>query len=366
MPKAVVLLLLVGMLIALVTMTRAIDLVSVSVFPHLTYTRLEFSFDGEFEVAQKPAPEGGLRFVVATVGIGDILSLPDLSADRLVTGVSVEGTPQGLELCLATSIFADRFEAYATSDPDRLVVKVYRKLVNLEEYASLQRRLEAVRGMKILLVDDDDGINNGNILGGVDVDEIYEKILTENLITYDILRVGHGSAGPSYDKLKDYDCVIWFTGIDALPCLLCSADQSNLTGFLEGGGRLLLVSQNYLSELGVKNPTANLAFKMGICKIKADTQETDVFGAEGSFAWGLALDLDYRFRLGGNWGDGFEISDSSYSRAVLVGDDGRYYGLQGEVGRGNFVFFSVAFENASMPVDREELFLAALGWLTGK
>jgi len=290
--------------------------------------------------------------------------MPDLSANELVSEVSVEQTSSGLEIYLATTLFADRFEAYTTTAPDKLVVKVYRKLVDLEEFAEEQKKLDRIRGMKILLVDDDDGINNGNILGGVDYDQIYERALTENLITYDVIRVKHEACGPSYDELKGYDCVIWFTGIDAVPCLLSSTDKSNIADYVSAGGNLLFASQNFLSELGVKRVTSGLAQKMGISDVYADTQETDIVGLEGSFADGLALDLDYDYRCGGNWGDGFSIEGSSGIDAVLKGADGYYYGICGTMDSGSFVFVSVAFEHSSMPVNREDFLLCALGWLS--
>jgi len=353
-------------LVALVPVAGAISLTAVTYTVGITYTRLDFTFDGAFEFSQEISSAGGLEFLVPNAAADIAITPPDLSADSLVKGISWQKSSEGLELSLATSVFADRFEAYGIVNPDRLVVKIYRRLVDFEQYGAEQKRLNAIQAMKIFLVDDDDGINNGNLLGGVDYDQIYQQIFDENLISSDILHVRHKSLGPDYQKLKEYGCVIWFTGIDAIPCLLPADDQDSLIEYIEAGGRLLLVSQNLLSERPGGGSGNDLIAKMGIDQVSKDTQQTRIAGVSRSFAEGMNLDLNYEFRCGGNWGDGFKISPNSSSEPVLVGEDGWFYGLAGNLGLGNFVFFSVAFENADMPVDREELLLRALYWLAAK
>jgi hypothetical protein len=349
-------------LIALVSVTRAINLTAIAYSPSLTYTRLDFTFDGAFEFKQEVSSGGGLKFLVSNVDADDAVVLPDISADKLIKGVTWQVDSQGLELTFATTIFADRFEAYRIINPDRLVIKIYRRLVDFEQYGAEEKRLSAIRAMKIYLVDDDDGINNGNLLGGVDYDQIYQQIFADQTISADTIHVRHKSLGPDYQKLKEYNCVIWFTGIDAIPCLLPAEDQNNLIKYLEGGGKLLLVSQNLLSERS-GGSEKDLVAKMGIGQIAKDTQQTKIAGVSGSFAEGMSLNLNYEFRCGGNWGDGFKISPNSNNEPILVGEDGWFYGLCGGLGEGKVVFISVAFENADMPSDREELLLRALYWL---
>ena len=97
-----------------------------------------------------------------------------------------------------------------------------------------------------LLVDDDSGPgNNGALRGmtGADVEWAEEDALT--VADYDIYLVGDGD-GPSLDVLQAYGLVIWVTGYDdtysSRAGTLTAHDRSNLAAYMDGGGRLMLIS----------------------------------------------------------------------------------------------------------------------------
>ncbi|MCK4595058.1 hypothetical protein KAU45_11185, partial [bacterium] len=76
----------------------------------------------------------------------------------------------------------------------------------------------------VLLVDDDDGVNNGNPYG-VDVHERYTEALDALGVNYDLYVVRHNASGPTYVELEPYPLVIHFTGLDALKVCLSGSDR---------------------------------------------------------------------------------------------------------------------------------------------
>ncbi|RUS47878.1 S8 family serine peptidase [Cohnella sp. AR92] len=100
----------------------------------------------------------------------------------------------------------------------------------------------------ILLVQDDEwqaiGSDNNYL-------PLYQSLLGTSGFQYDTMTVAYGDDGPSLDKLKSYDLVVWFTGdgvgldyqnyqIGSYTTPLKEADQESLTAYLNGGGNLLL------------------------------------------------------------------------------------------------------------------------------
>ncbi len=82
---------------------------------------------------------------------------------------------------------------------------------------------------KVLLVDDDEG---GTL------ETYYTAALTANGKAYDIV-----TTSPSVATMNNYTAVIWFTGAD-YDSTLSASDQTNLTTYLNGGGRLFLTGQD--------------------------------------------------------------------------------------------------------------------------
>ncbi len=96
----------------------------------------------------------------------------------------------------------------------------------------------AVGEIPILLVIDDNG-------GGNETD--YRAALDANGFLYDEWVVSGTSNGPGLSVMQEYDLLIWFTGFDYTDTLQTN-DENNLITYLNGGGSLLLISQDYLYD----------------------------------------------------------------------------------------------------------------------
>ncbi len=96
----------------------------------------------------------------------------------------------------------------------------------------------------VLLVDDD---------RWYPVDGAYRSALAANGVSYDVWRVPTSWArlrtgAPSADRLSWYPQVIWFTGYDWYQTLTPYRTRKTLQTYLQRGGRLLLSSQDFLSD----------------------------------------------------------------------------------------------------------------------
>lgn len=98
----------------------------------------------------------------------------------------------------------------------------------------------------VLLVDDDGG----------DVLELFYMSALDSLgVNYTYYEVpNETSNGPNATILSNYSLVIWFTGA-AYNNTLTNADIGNLTQYLENGGKLWLISSDYLYDGGLDNTT---------------------------------------------------------------------------------------------------------------
>ncbi|TFE22571.1 S8 family serine peptidase [Cohnella luojiensis] len=111
----------------------------------------------------------------------------------------------------------------------------------------------------VLLVQDNKGLSGGIIIPFEEdykdpTLKIYEDLLMNAGYTYDVETVQDETQdGPSFDKLKEYDIVVWFTGTtgtfnDEIK-LITDNDQANLTNYLNGGGHLMLTGQDAIDHL---------------------------------------------------------------------------------------------------------------------
>ena len=103
-----------------------------------------------------------------------------------------------------------------------------------------QRQDFALEPTSCLLVVDDDFDNVGNAYD----DQVYYTQTLESLnVSYDLWAVPDDADGPPTDVLERYRGVIWLTGKD-WDYTLTTADQSALTAYLDGGGRLFVSGQD--------------------------------------------------------------------------------------------------------------------------
>jgi PKD repeat protein len=95
----------------------------------------------------------------------------------------------------------------------------------------------------ILLVDDDNDSPNTT--------PYYTAALNALGYDYDLFNTG-GADGPDLNNLQGYNMVLWYSG-DAYGGSAGpnTSDESNLTAYLENGGKLFLDSQDYLYDMGL-------------------------------------------------------------------------------------------------------------------
>ncbi|MCM3629075.1 S8 family serine peptidase [Paenibacillus glycanilyticus] len=117
----------------------------------------------------------------------------------------------------------------------------------------------------------------------------YKALLDATDARYDVVKVAPGANGPSLEELKPYDIVIWFTGYgtgsspDGLPTtLLRNADQTNLTAYLNGGGRLMLTGDGALTNIETSDFVSNV--------LHLDFVRYDFFRGSGDYSRWRAAD----------------------------------------------------------------------------
>lgn len=107
----------------------------------------------------------------------------------------------------------------------------------------------------VLLVDDDQSSNNQNPADPKaalsDSDTAMRKALDDLSVNYNVFVVPTRENGPSFDQLKGYQTVVWYTGdgADLSPntATVSSTDELNLAAYLDQGNRkLVLFSGGYL------------------------------------------------------------------------------------------------------------------------
>ena len=141
----------------------------------------------------------------------------------------------------------------------------------------------------ILLVDDHRNF---------DTSERYQEALEARHLPYDPWRIALDAAAdatsPSLERLERYPVVIWFTAYDWYKTLT-PEEESKLSAYLDGGGRFLLSSQDYLRTSGF---TSFARDYLGIAKYTEGLVVTQTVSAVGHpVGNGLAtMDLDYPFR----------------------------------------------------------------------
>lgn len=108
----------------------------------------------------------------------------------------------------------------------------------------------------VLLVDDDASENNSNT-GSTNLsvsDTLFRNLLTAAGVGYDVFVAPHNGNGPTFDQMKGYAKVIWYTGVayGSGATTLTSVDELSLMAYLDQGNReLLLFSPRYTRDISV-------------------------------------------------------------------------------------------------------------------
>ena len=161
----------------------------------------------------------------------------------------------------------------------------------------------------ILLVDDDRSANNSAPSNPSATpsasDTIFKAALDALAPTvggYNVYVVPTGADGPSFDAIKDYATVIWYTasnyGGPANVSTVSSADEINLKAFLDQGKRkAIIVSNSYIYGLGSNWAAITNSFLndyIGGVGAKADVLNRVAFtasGVTGAVTAGLSLSV---------------------------------------------------------------------------
>lgn len=193
-----------------------------------------------------------------------------------------------------------------------------------------------------------------------DVAHHYRTALDANHLPYDVWRLDPNPLpdvnSPSLARLRRYPVVVWFTAADWV-ATLTGKDEARLATYLDGGGRLLLSSQEYLYTSGF---TSFASDYLGVIGYAESLSVTQVMGAAGSpVVHELApIDLEYPFR---NYSDALRFSATA--RPAFWGQHGQPVALTQEQAPWKTAFFGFALE--AMPqADLAPLIGQAVGWLS--
>ncbi len=268
---------------------------------------------------------------------------------------------------------AGAYKAYLARDPLRAVLEISARTEPVETPVFVENvevegppDLSGLDIGPVLLVDDDDGVNNGNPYG-VDVHERYTRALDALGVGYDIRVVTHNASGPTYAELEPYRLVIYFTGLDALKVCLSESDRRALRRYLDDGGRLLLISQNYLGQVsrsGAASP-GSLEEALGVKDWRADAKTiVAIAEPEEELNAGLSLSLFGDRQIVGNWSDGFTASAGA--RVIFTNRSrGDVCAVAAESGNHRSVFLSFAWENISSETEALAFLGRCIRWLAG-
>ncbi|MFN8485679.1 MAG: S8 family serine peptidase [Anaerolineae bacterium] len=197
-----------------------------------------------------------------------------------------------------------------------------------------------------------------------DLHSIYTEALTSAAIPFDTWRSGEGDGGPGSPparRLAMYPVVLWFTGYDFLDTL-APADEAALAAYLNGGGRLLLSSQDYLYTAGLTQFGAQY---LGILSHTEDALTTSVVGARGDqIGDGLGpYPLNFEAVFGSSrYNHTDALAPTGYAAAAFLGAHGLPVALHLDKGSFRTAFFALPLE--TLPPDALAAVLRrTVGWL---
>ncbi|MGI9466766.1 MAG: beta strand repeat-containing protein, partial [Rubripirellula sp.] len=194
---------------------------------------------------------------------------------------------------------------------------------------------------EILFVDDDQGAS---------YERFYTSALDANSLQYDSWQVSSQGL-PGTADLSDYDVVIWNTGFEysATGSGLATAEQTALSGYLDGGGGLFLVGQDILYN-GV-----SASFQSDYLKLASFTSDvrnlSQYVGVSGSsISDGMNLTFSLPSDFSADWSD--SLAPASGAEGVFyrnsVNSDAQPFNTIGYGGEDfRMVFMAAPFEGIS-------------------
>jgi hypothetical protein len=206
----------------------------------------------------------------------------------------------------------------------------------------------------ILLIDDDRAATDETLI---------EEALDARGYLHDDFNVfvDHIDEGPSAACLKDYDIVLWHTGWSTFE-LLTASDVAALTSYLDGGGRLLLSSQECLTEL---TPSTFTQQYLGLSAWTRDVGAARATGVpDDPIGDGVDAALQYETQ---GYDRADDLAPDAFGTVILRSDQGRRIALRVENGSRRTVFFAFglnAMDPAAPDPDNPAALLdRAIRWL---
>ena len=188
----------------------------------------------------------------------------------------------------------------------------------------------------------------------------YRNALEARQLPYDQWRIDQTAAPnlttPSLKRLEHYPVVIWFTAYDWYKTLT-PAQETALSTYLDGGGRLVLSSQDYLFTSGFTDFARDY---LGVINYTGELTVTQTVGAVGHpVGRGLGpTDLAYPFR---NFSD--VLRPSPEARIAFWGQHGQPVALTRAGAPWKTAFYAFALEGFS-PDDMAAVLGDTVDWLS--
>ncbi len=192
-----------------------------------------------------------------------------------------------------------------------------------------------------------------------DVSTHYIDALNKSAIPYDYIRVkvGWPLNVPTTDTLAMYPLVLWYTAYDWYEPI-SEVEDERLRAFLDGGGRLLLSSQDFLYH---RHDTPLAETYLGVREHIEDLTPQRVWGEWAHpIGWGLGpYSLTFTYT---NWSDGLIPLPSA--RAFLRAETGNPVALNHNLGH-NWRTIFASFPLETLDADAASVVISrAVGWLS--
>jgi subtilisin family serine protease len=167
----------------------------------------------------------------------------------------------------------------------------------------------------ILVVDDDENASGLN-----DKQAFYTGPLTSLGYNLTVMSLAIDADGPSAATMATYDAVVWFTGgaFGAAKYCLTDVDQTNLTTYLNGGGRLFLSGQDALWGVEKTSFVRNVLHTWNLSEWLGPVFHSGLTGLAGAYA-GVSYS-----QWQGNNNEDFLAPWSSAAKVVLTYPSGTY------------------------------------------
>jgi len=323
-------------------------------------TTVIIAFDKPFSYDIKGI-SGGLEIKIDSVS--KVRCGNPLFSDDLISKINVEREKKLLKINITTTKRAKRFISYKSENGIVLYV-VIKSGIEERIIEDLEKQYEPLRGLKCLVVDDDDGYNNGNIQGGIDVDEYYTKIFDDVKLNWQKKMIMFNARSISDLDLSDYTLVIWLTGLNATPEAISIEKMKKIRDYIENGGKIIIVSQNLFSD---SPPDVVSFFKniLGIERVDNDTKISSVIYLPYSKE-AKTLSLISPTAPTGNWGDGMVLPESEdlKDKIILNGEDDKCYGIASK--KTGVGLFTIEIANIDSPYMRLDILKSAIDVIMDK